>query len=111
MYPHNNIIPNNSNYMYRNNANNIVYEGYGSPTDYPNDDRFLFAPFLGPFVVGGLAGTALGYGIANNNQLNNNNGGNQPCCQGQMIYSPVPPVIYQQSYQQPYPPTYTTNYY
>ena len=32
------------------------------------DDRFFFAPFL----IGGLAGTALGYGIANNNQINNN---------------------------------------
>lgn len=31
------------------------------------DDRFFFAPFL----VGGLAGTALGLGIANNNQMNN----------------------------------------
>lgn len=31
------------------------------------DDRFFFAPFL----IGGLAGTALGYGIANNNQINN----------------------------------------
>ena len=30
-----------------------------------SDDRFFFAPFL----VGGLAGTALGYGIANNNQI------------------------------------------
>lgn len=32
------------------------------------DDRFFFAPFF----IGGLAGTALGYGIANNNQINNN---------------------------------------
>ena len=31
------------------------------------DDRFFFAPFF----IGGLAGTALGYGIANNNQQNN----------------------------------------
>ena len=29
-----------------------------------------------PFVVGGLAGTALGYGIANKNQINNP----RPCC-------------------------------
>ncbi len=38
--------------------------GYSDP--YMNnmeDDRF----FLAPFLVGGLAGTALGYGIANNN--------------------------------------------
>lgn len=33
----------------------------------PEDERFFFAPFL----IGGLAGTALGYGIANNNQINN----------------------------------------
>ncbi len=39
-------INNYRNYPYRNN----------------NQDRFLLAPFL----VGGLAGTALGYGIANN---------------------------------------------
>ena len=32
-----------------------------------DDERFFFAPFL----IGGLAGTALGYGIANNNQINN----------------------------------------
>lgn len=31
------------------------------------EDRFFFAPFL----IGGLAGTALGFGIANNNQMNN----------------------------------------
>lgn len=30
------------------------------------DERF----FLAPFLFGGLAGTALGYGIANNNQIN-----------------------------------------
>lgn len=35
-------------------------------TTYPDEDRF----FLAPFLVGGLAGTALGYGIANNNQIN-----------------------------------------
>lgn len=52
-----------------------------------DDERFFWAPF----VVGGLAGTALGYGIANNNQLNN----------GTM--QPVYPVY-------PYPmyPTYPT---
>lgn len=38
------------------------------PTSYanPEEDRFLLAPFL----LGGLAGTALGYGISNNNQPN-----------------------------------------
>ena len=59
----------------------------------PNDERFFF--FL--FVVGGLAGTALGYGIANNNQMNN-----CPNCPGQMIYS-YPVYPYQQS------PLYSTN--
>lgn len=57
---------------------------------YSNDDRFFWAPF----VVGGLAGTALGYGIANNNQLNH--GGNQGgCCMNQPIYYyPVQPTPY-----------------
>ena len=35
--------------------------------NYSDEERFFFAPFL----IGGLAGTALGYGIANNNQINN----------------------------------------
>jgi hypothetical protein len=59
-----------------------------------NEDRFFFAPFL----VGGLAGTALGYGIANNNQINNKNG----------YYYPVYPIY--QAY--PVYPTYSsTNYF
>ena len=77
MYSYNNIIPNNYQSMYRNN-NQVVYK---------DGDRFFWAPF----VVGGLAGTALGYGLANNNQLNNYHGGyypqpiypmpyNYPCC-------------------------------
>ena len=38
---------------------------------YPSEDeRFFWAPF----VFGGLAGTALGFGIANNNQLNSGGG-------------------------------------
>ena len=46
----------------------IMYNNYPNSTTYYNeDDRF----FLAPFLVGGLAGTALGYGIANNNQINN----------------------------------------
>lgn len=32
----------------------------------PEDERFLLAPFL----LGGVAGTALGYGISQNNQQN-----------------------------------------
>ena len=77
MYSYNNIIPNNYQSMYKNN-NQVLYN---------DGDRF----FLAPFVVGGLAGTALGYGLANNNQLNNYHGGyfpqpiypmpyNYPCC-------------------------------
>ncbi|MBR2678107.1 MAG: hypothetical protein IKE63_01695 [Bacilli bacterium] len=72
--------------MYPNNQ--IIY------TDYQgNDERF----FLAPFLFGGLAGTALGYGIANNNQMNN---------QSYPIY-PMYPV-----YPQPIIPTYSSyNYY
>lgn len=66
--------------MYRNNPNNYMNNQYYDS----QDERF----FLAPFLVGGLAGTALGYGIANNNQMNN-----------QMYYPMVP--IY------PIPPTYT----
>ena len=57
-----------------------------------SDDRFFFAPFL----VGGLAGTALGYGIANNNQIK---GG---------YYMPPPPIYY---YPSPVPYTYNNYYY
>ena len=56
MYSYRNIIPNNYQSMYRNNQ-----------TLYNNGDRF----FLAPFLVGGIAGTALGYGLANNNHQNN----------------------------------------
>ena len=47
--------------------------------------------FLAPFLVGGLAGTALGYGIANNNRP---------------PYPMYPPMFYPTPY-----PMYTTNYY
>ena len=59
------------------------------------DERF----FLAPFLVGGLAGTALGYGIANNNQMNNNQ--YYPMYP---VYPVFPPTFY---------PTYSssTNYY
>ena len=63
MYPRTYIIPNNSQSMYKNmNHNN-------------SGDRV----FLAPFLFGGLAGTALGFGIANNNQIN------------RPIYVPYPP--------------------
>lgn len=59
-----------------------------------NDERFFWAPF----VVGGLAGTALGYGIANNNQIQNHG------------YYPMYPMPVYYSY--PTIPTYSnTNYY
>lgn len=84
--------------MYRQNST-IPY----SQTGNSQDDRFFFAPF----VVGGLAGTALGYGIANNNQLNK---GGQGCCMQPVYYYPQPqPYPYQ-----PYPYLYSsnnTNYY
>lgn len=91
MYPHSYIIPKNTNTMYRNSVS------------YPQDERF----FLTPFLFGGLAGTALGYGIANNNQLNNNNG---QCC-GQFYPMPMMMPIYQVPYNQTSfsgQPTYST---
>lgn len=72
-----------------------VYEGMPYSTAIPAEgispdgERF----FLAPFLVGGLAGTALGYGIANNNQIN----------RPPMMF---PPVMYPTPY-----PVYTTNYY
>ena len=91
MYSHNCYIP--SNQMYRNNNNNTISYSESYPYN-ENDERF----FLAPFLVGGLAGTALGYGIANNNQMN---GG---CCHG---YYPM----YQPVYSYPYPITTSNNYY
>ena len=44
-----------------------MYTNYPVTYMNPEEDRFLLAPFL----LGGLAGTALGYGISNNNQNNN----------------------------------------
>lgn len=70
MYTHSYIIPKSSNTMYRNS------QSYGN-----EDERF----FLAPFLVGGLAGTALGYGIANNNQMNNNG----QCCGWNFVPYPV----------------------
>ncbi len=79
-----------SNYpsMYSNRTNSTTY--------YGDDERFFWAPF----VVGGLAGTALGYGLANNNQIQNNHIG---------YYYPAYPIY--PSY--PVFPTYSssTNYY
>ena len=74
MYRNNYIIPETGNYMYRNSTN---------PTGIQRqDDRFLF-----PFLVGGVAGTALGYGLANNNP----------------VYYPYPPYYPPYYGPQPYP--------
>ena len=82
------------NYQYRcGNGYKIPNNNYNYPVNYGNskdDDRF----FLAPFVVGGLAGTALGYGIANNNQYKG------------AYY--MPPVYY---YPQQIPYTYNNYYY
>ena len=84
MYPYNYIIPNNSSSMYRN-TSSLQNCSYGS---FPTSENERF--FLAPLVVGGLAGTALGFGIANNNQLNNR----PPCCGWQMMPMPYYPQGY-----------------
>lgn len=113
----NNYCSNNMcyrNYQIPKNSNNEFYRESIMPNSYqmnpyeansfsnfnttnsnfgPEDERFFFAPFL----VGGLAGTALGYGIANNNQIKN--GG---------YYMPPPPIYY---YPAPTPYTYNNYYY
>lgn len=85
--------------MYTNNQNYRNYLNYPTSINnssyYNSDERFLLAPFL----LGGLAGTALGYGIAGNNQ-------------NSQTYYPVYPVY--PAYQTyPMYHTYTTsnNYY
>ena len=74
MYPY-------RNNSYNMNSNSSNYQNYV----YSNDGERLF---WAPFVVGGLAGTALGYGIANNNQINNMN---KPYYYG---YYPAYPIAY-----------------
>ena len=91
MYPYNNDLR-CGNYTNPNEFSNYSIRNDLGPNQggYDNDgNRF----FLAPFLVGGLAGTALGYGIANNNQLN----------QGGYYYGG--PAYY--PYPYPYPaPTY-----
>ena len=70
-------------YPYSRNVYRNMPSYRGNQVNYPNEQRGLFFPF----VVGGLAGTALGYGIANNNYNR-------------------PPVYYQPYYYQPYYPPY-----
>lgn len=79
-YP-NQMFDTNNQIPYQQNYGN--YYPQNIQQTYPDDERF----FLAPFVVGGLAGTALGYGIANNNQINNNNKG---CCMQPVYYYPIP---------------------
>ena len=62
--------------------NQYDFNNYSYPLEY-QDDRFLFTPFL----FGGLAGTALGLGIANNNQINHMP---YPNYQFIPVYPPVP---------------------
>ena len=83
-----------NNCKYNNERINTNY--YPQQYQYPNniyyqDDR----TFLAPFLVGGVAGTALGYGIANNNIYKN-----------QVTYYQYP-----QYYFQPYPPIGVPYYY
>lgn len=65
--------------MYSSNNNNVG--GY-------YDERGFWVPF----VVGGLAGGALGYGIANNNFLSNNGyyPAPRPCCMPRPMPYPMP---------------------
>ena len=65
--------------------NQYDFNNYQYPMEY-QDDRFIFTPFL----VGGLAGTALGLGIANNNQINNPPYITYPNYQFVPVYQPVP---------------------
>ncbi len=80
--------------MFTNNSVNYDLDTNYPTTYYSEDERF----FLAPFLIGGLAGTALGYGIANNNQLNHSN------------YYPVYPMmpVY---YSYHTVPIYSNNYY
>lgn len=75
---YNNSIPNNQ----------VIYSNYRD-----NGNR---GPFL-PFIVGGVAGTALGYGIANNNFLANQPRPMpmpMPCCSGPMFYPQQQPYFW-----------------
>ena len=76
-----------------------VYSNYQNNKNYPNysnDERIFWAPF----VVGGLAGTALGYGIANNNQI-----------KGGYCMHPYPMMPGPVYYQQPGMPYMNNNFY
>lgn len=85
--------PNN---LYRQDMANVDFQNMQNVN--PQDERFFWAPF----VVGGLAGTALGYGIANNNQINHNYHGGGGCCGGPVYFIPQPQM-------QPFPTMYSSN--
>lgn len=85
MYQSRYIVPNNRQFMYPNSTSNN------------QDERFL-----APFLLGGIAGTAIGYGFGNNN---NNY---RPVCPGPYCMGPVYPVPYN-NYQ--YVPSYNQNFY
>ncbi len=71
-------IPNNTT-IYRSNNTTTNSGGY-------YDERGFWIPF----VVGGLAGGALGYGVANNNFLSNGSYPPRPCCGPIPMYYPMP---------------------
>lgn len=93
MYP-NRYLP-NSKVMYRSMPINYIPKNTNTIAMNPEEERFFFAPF----IFGGLAGTALGYGIANNNQLNNGN--YRPPMPVYPLYPPYPV----------FPTSYSNNYY
>lgn len=77
---------NYSNYTYKNNR----AQQQNNSAGYYDERGFWI-----PFVVGGLAGGALGYGVANNNFLSNNYN-NQPVPYPIFYPAPAP-------YPMPYP--------
>lgn len=83
MYSNNYGMPTYETHVYE----GVPYTNSYTTTTAGDGERF----FLAPFLVGGLAGTALGYGIANNNRP---------------PYPMYPPIYYPTPY-----PVYTTNYY
>lgn len=90
--------------MYRTSYNpynqNTMYRSSTTTTTANQGGYYDERGFWVPFVVGGLAGGALGYSIANNNFLSNNNNNNgyypmgpgpRPCCgQGPIFVTPYP---------------------
>lgn len=84
------IYDSNAQIPFRHDGSTVYAQDYQGT--YPQDERF----FLAPFLVGGLAGTALGYGIANNNQMK---GG---CCPQTFFIPQAQPYQFQSQPQVPY---------